>query len=320
VGRGPGAAREGIVIPSISVLVSTRDRPEHVAACVRAVLASPDSDFELIVVDQSAAAVAEAAQREVGDDARLRWVSSATRGLSVSRNVGLTATQAPLIAFTDDDCRVGPEWVGSVRRAFQEDPSMAGLFGAVLLRPEDRASGYAAEFEPPRRVEFHCEYPDIRGAWGVGANMAFRRNVFDVVGEFDVVLGAGAPLFAGEETDLTIRALSAGFKIVQTPDISLLHLGIRQGAEAARIMRNYGIGLGAVLGKHVRLGTRGASGLLARLIEHHSRRSFANLLKGHRHPGFGLAAAIVLGASRAYGYRLDAARGVFDPSAFEGAA
>jgi GT2 family glycosyltransferase len=308
------------VTPSISVLVSTRDRPEHIAACARAILATPDNDFELVVVDQSSPQAAEAAQREVGSDARLRWVTSATRGLSVSRNVGLKATQSSLIAFTDDDCRVGPDWLGSVRRAFQEDPSMSGLFGAVLLRPEDRASGYAAEFEPPRRLEFHCEYPDIRGPWGVGANMAFRRNVFDVVGEFDVVLGAGAPLFAGEETDLTIRALSAGFKIVQNPDISLLHLGIRQGAEAGRIMRNYGIGLGAVLGKHARLGTRGASGMLARLVEHHSRRSFGNLLKGHRHPGFGLAAAIVLGASRAYAYPLDSARGVFEPSSFEGAA
>jgi GT2 family glycosyltransferase len=308
------------VTPSISVLVSTRDRPEHVVACARAILATPDSDFELVVVDQSSAPAAEAAQREVGADARLRWVTSNTRGLSASRNVGLKATRAPLIAFTDDDCRVGPEWVGSMRRAFERDPSVAGLFGAVLLRPEDRASGYAAEFEPPRRVEFQCEYPDIRAPWGVGANMAFRRNVFGVVGEFDVVLGAGAPLFAGEETDLTIRALSAGFKIVQTPDISLLHLGIRQGAEAGRIMRNYGVGLGAVLGKHARLGTRGAAGLLARLIEHHSRRSVGNLLKGQRHPGFGLAAAIVLGASRAYGYRLDAARGVFEPGALEGAA
>ena len=60
--------------------------------------------------------------------------------------------------------------------------------------------------------------------------------------------------------------------------------------------------------------------MLARLVEHHGRRSFGNLLKGHRHPGFGLAAAILLGASRAYGYRLDAARGVFDPSALDGAA
>ncbi len=288
--------------------------------CVRAILATPDSDFELVVVDQSPAQVTEAAQREIGEDARLRWVPSATRGLSVSRNVGLQATRAPLIAFTDDDCRVGPEWIPGVRRAFLEDPSVCALFGSVLLRPEDRASGYAAEFEPARRVEFHCEYPDIRGAWGVGANMAFRRKVFDVVGEFDVVLGAGAPLFAGEETDLTIRALNAGFKVVHTPELSLLHLGIRQGADAGRIMRNYGIGLGAVLAKHARLGTRGAAAMLARLVEHHGRRSFGNLLKGQRHPGFGLAAAILLGASRAYGYRLDAARGVFEPSAFEGAA
>jgi GT2 family glycosyltransferase len=296
-----------------SVLVSTRDRPEQVAACVRSILNGRGDDFELLVVDQSSPARAALAQAAVGEDTRLRWIETPSKGLSVSRNIGLAHARAPLIVFTDDDCRVEPDWLPSLQREFAEDPALGLLFGAVLLRPEDRAAGYAAEFEPARRAVFQHAFPDIRRPWGVGANMAIRREVFDRVGTFDELLGAGAPLHAGEETDLTIRALSAGFKLAHTADARVLHLGIRQGADASRILRSYGVGLGATLGKHVRLGTPGALGMLLSLLQQRGSASVANLLRGMRHPGFGVVAAIATGAVRSRSYRLDAVRGVFEP-------
>lgn len=299
--------------PRASVLVSTRGRPEQVVECARGILATTRDDFELLVVDQSLPEDAAKAKAAVGDDPRLRWIETRSQGLSVSRNIGLFEARAPLIIFTDDDCRVEPDWVPTMIEAFAADPQLGLLFGAVLLRPEDRAAGYAAEFEPPLRATFQGEFPDIRAPWGVGANMAIRRAVFDKVGTFDEVLGAGAPLHAGEETDLTIRALSAGFKLVHTPQVRVLHLGIRQGADAARILRGYGIGLGATLGKHVRLGTAGAAAMLARLVKKQGTRSVRNLVQGQRHPGFGLLAAVLLGASRAYQFPLDRARSVLLP-------
>ena len=300
-----------MIAPAISVLVSTRDRPEHVVDCVRSILASPASDFEVIVVDQSSAANLDAASAAVGPDPRLRWIPTRTKGLSVSRNIGIAQARAPIIAFTDDDCRIGPTWLPAIKHAFESDAQLALLFGTVSLRPEDRAVGYAAEFEPSLRRHFQGRFPDIRTQWGVGANMAIRRTVFARVGDFDPLLGAGAPLLAGEDTDLTIRALAAGFKLEHVPEIGVLHLGIRRGDEAARLLRSYGTGLGAALAKHVRLGTLGAPGLLAGLVGHHGKRSVGNLMRGHRHPGFGLLAGILFGASRAYALPLDRTRGCF---------
>lgn len=297
--------------PRISVLVSTRNRPEQVVNCVRSILANEDADFELIVVDQSHASQIEQARHAAGADQRLRWVPTATQGLSVSRNVGLSFASAPIIVFTDDDCEVAPNWLASIRKEFEADESLDMIFGAVVLRPEDRASGYAAEFEPIARTEYVGQPPDISEPWGVGANMAFRRKVFELVGHFDELLGAGSGFYAGEETDLTIRAFSRGLKAVFTPDAKVLHLGIRTGAEAAQLLRGYGIGLGAALAKHRRLRTPRAAGLLTLALRHHGFRSVRNLLKGDRHPGFGLAAAILLGAVRSRRFEIDRERGVF---------
>ena len=185
------------------------------------------------------------------------------------------------------------------------------LFGTTELPPDNGAMAYAARFEPSARTEFCGSLPDIRGQWGVGANMAFRRRVFDDVGGFDELLGAGAALCAGEETDLTIRALARGFKAVFTPHVCVLHLGVRQGADATQLMRGYGIGLGAALAKHQRLRTRGARDLLLLALKHHAGRSFRNLLRGDRHPGFGLTVAILLGALRSHRLGIDRERSLF---------
>jgi len=295
----------------IAVVVSTRNRPHDDVDCVRSILANPSPSFELVVVDQSDRPASPPPESEFAGDSRLRWIHTTTRGLSASRNVAVAATTAPVIAFTDDDCRVPEDWVASVEAAFAGDAELAVLFGAVILRPEDRVKGYAAEFEPQAMREFKSSLPPADTAWGVGANMSVRRSTFDKVGTFDVMLGAGAPLFAAEEIDLTIRALAAGLKVVHTPAIAVIHLGVREGAAASHLMRGYGVGLGATLGKHMRLGTQGAATLLAGWLGLQLRRSVLNVMRGHRNPGFGLAAAVARGAMRSFRIPLDKARGTF---------
>jgi glycosyltransferase involved in cell wall biosynthesis len=295
----------------VSVVVSTMNRPDQIVECVRSVLANPGARFELVVVDQSDRAVTDRALASVGHDARLRWVVTETRGLSASRNVGISATRAPIVAFTDDDCRVPDDWVARIETAFAADEQLALLFGAVVLRPEDRLKGYAAEFEPTETREFHRKLPDVRSSWGVGANMSIRRAVFDQIGMFDLMLGAGSSFRAGEEIDLTIRALNAGLKVFHDPSIAVIHLGVREGPAASRLMRGYGIGLGATLTKHVRLGTRGAGRLLAQWLLIHGRRSVSNAIRLHRNPGLGLVGSVVWGACRSFELRVDKSSNVY---------
>jgi glycosyltransferase involved in cell wall biosynthesis len=299
------------MMPTVSVLISTRDRPQQILECLRSVLATDDDDFEVVVVDQSVTPLPEVQSGALLADTRVRWITSQTTGLSTSRNIALAAARAPVVAFTDDDCRVESGWVASIRHAFQADGELAILFGTVSLPAEDRADGYAAEFEPGSRAEYRGSFPDIREQWGIGANMALRRTVADHVGNFDEMLGAGAPFRAGEEIDFTIRALDKGYKVVHSDETSVHHLGLRRGFAARQLIRNYGIGMGAALCKHVRLRTPGATGLWLGLVWHHSRRSAINVLRRRANPGFGLVAAIIVGTGRSLTRRLDRSKEVF---------
>src|SRR5205085_1517270 len=79
-----------------------------------------------------------------------------------------------------------------------------------------------------------------------GASNAIRREALAALGGFDPFLGPGAPKFyAGEETDLIIRALHAGHRIINTTECEVLHLGVRKGSEVRKLIVGYRLSVGA---------------------------------------------------------------------------
>ena len=100
--------------PRIAVVVPTRNRPDHAEPCVRAILVNPQPNLEVVLVDQSDNDATERAVAVHHQDSRFRHLPITSRGASNARNAGIGATAAPLIAFTDDDCRVDGEWIARI--------------------------------------------------------------------------------------------------------------------------------------------------------------------------------------------------------------
>jgi len=298
--------------PDVSVVVSTRNRENDILPCVQSILASDHGSFELVVVDQSDSNTSRSAVMASVSDSRLHWIKTSTRGLSISRNIAVENVRAPLIVFTDDDCRVPTDWVASVERVFRDDPDAALVFGRVQKGAGADDGGFAAEFEPPPRAFYQNEFPSVTEAWGIGANMALRRSTLDLTGPFDPSLGAGARFRGGEDADIMIRVLGAGLKVVFTQETTVTHLGVRAGEDASKLMRGYGIGMGATLAKHLRLGTRGGRKLFSDWVSIQGRRALENALRGVHPSGLGLVAFSVWGAAKSCMLRVDSRRAVYD--------
>jgi GT2 family glycosyltransferase len=292
----------------IAVVIPTRNRGAQAAEAARAVLADP-SDFELVVVDQSTNDATVEAFRTLPHDARLRVVRSDSRGASNARNLGVGETSAPIMAFTDDDCRPEPFWVSSLLRVFDDEPEAALVFGRVRLPPKEHETDYAASFEPQERIQLGVPLPD--GDIGIGANFAIRRHVLERLGGFDPLLGPGAPYFRGaEETDLLIRALHCGLRVVNAKECEVLHLGLRTGADVRPIHVAYQFAVGAAFGKHARLG--GLSGMrdAASWVAFYTRMTFRDALELRR-PRASVLFYFVTGALMTFRYRIDRTRNVF---------
>lgn len=239
--------------PNISVVICTRDRGSDVARTVTSVLQNGYPAYELLVIDQSRDDSTARCLDAFRHDGRVRYLHSQEVGLSRGRNLGVSESRGEIIAFTDDDCEVPTNWLQKLVEAFHVDNRLGLVFGNVLAGPYDSTKGFIPAYV--RNIPFMA-----RSIWqkhqveGIGACMGIRRCVLDDLGGFDQILGIGAPLMTGEESDLTIRILLAGYFVYESPDIMLVHYGFRAWEDGNATIKNYWFGTGAMFAKHLKCG------------------------------------------------------------------
>ena len=237
VGRPPAPSAR-----TVSVVVCTRDRPDQLVRALRSLVGlSPGAD-EVVVVDNAPSGGRTRDVVRAFPD--VRYVVEPRPGLSAARNTGLAAASGQVVAFTDDDVSVHPAWVGRLRAAFDGCDAMA-VTGLVLpaaldtdgqLLFELHLGGFGHEYR--RRLFDQAWFGGVRhlGApvWriGAGANMAFRREVFDQLGGFDERLGAGAA-GCSEDSEMWYRILAAGWTCLYEP-AAVVHHHHRSDVEAVR--------------------------------------------------------------------------------------
>ena len=290
--------------PKVSVTVPTRGRAEHVHECVASILACTGPPFEVIVVDQSDDRLTEEALAPLLGDERLRYLRSETRGVCAARNQGIAASRGEILACTDDDCRVSPDWLERFRQAFERRPEAAVLCGRVAVPEELTKNGYAVSY-PAENVELTIEGMR-RGSFPLTANLALRRKTAIRVGPFDEALGAGGPLKSGGEPDFLLRVLRCGLRIFDAPEAQVVHLGIRRGTARGELMRKYVFGTGAAMAKHARLGDPWGALLLGTYLRYFSGQALRSLLRTGSPRGVGVAASLIAGALFSLRFRVDA--------------
>lgn len=220
----------------ISVVIATYNRA-HLLQGALAALASQEVPrsllWEIVIIDNnssdSTARVVDAFSKTASIP--VRYVFEPRQGLSWARNRGVQEARGSILAFSDDDVCPAPDWIAQVAAAIDRW-NAHGVGGRILPRWEAppprwltgnwrllrRLSIMAFEGSRPLALPLERE-PQV---WG--ANMAFRRELFDRVGGFDPRRGmAGTRLFRGEESDLIDRALGLGLKIVYDGALTVYH-------------------------------------------------------------------------------------------------
>jgi GT2 family glycosyltransferase len=226
--------------PAVTVVVCSRDRHEQLAGALPAIVAELGPSDQLVVVD-SASRGRETA--EVAAAHGLQCVRVDEPGLSRARNAGVRAADAPVVAFTDDDCRPLLGWLDAVREPFA-DPAVGFVTGQVSADTAGPGNSLLAAEQPER----YAGPRDVAGI-GHGANMAFRRAALAAVGPFDERLGAGAALRSGEDADMLYRCLEGGWHGVYAPGAVVSHDQWRGFGEMLRLRYGYGLGNGAYRAK-----------------------------------------------------------------------
>lgn len=242
------------ILPHLAVVICTRHRPPSVADAVRSALASRPAASRVIVVDQADADTADPLVEFDGRPGFVR-IHHASVGLSRGRNVGTAAAAAAgatIVVYTDDDCVADPLWLSGFDAAFAGADDVAAVFGTVRAAAYDRTTGIIPAYEVREAVVLRGLANKPR-AEGIGACMAIRVDAWQRLDGFDDWLGAGASLASGEDTDLIMRLLQAGFTVAETPAAEVIHHGFRDWTSCRPLVAGYMRGIGAVNAKMIRL-------------------------------------------------------------------
>jgi GT2 family glycosyltransferase len=241
--------------PPVTVVVATRDRPELLADCVRALAAALGAGDELVVVEagDSGASAALAAAADAAGGPSTRLVAVPGGGKSRQLNAGVAVAAAPLLLFTDDDCRVPGDWADALAVAL-DDPAVGIAFGPI--EGLTHVPGAAGAAGPPPG-----EAPLATWTYAHGASFAARRDAVVDVGGFDERLGPGARAH-GEEHDLLLRLREAGWRAVIADAPPVAHAAWRDEAAESANALVYERGSGAFLGAAIRRSPRAAWPLL----------------------------------------------------------
>jgi O-antigen biosynthesis protein len=250
--------------PAITTVIPTIGRSPGLSRLVQGLLdeAGPPSEVVVVHNGPDADATRRLVELAAGEDGRVRVLIERQRGSSRARNRGLAAARSPLIAFLDDDVAIRPGWLAAIVDAFDAAPDVGCVTGLIepleLATTEQRwleeYGGYGKGTErrifdlvtnrPPDPL-----FPYTAGAFGSGANMAFRADALREVGGFDTALGGGTPARGGEDLAAFTSVVAAGHALVYEPRAVVRHPHHRSRARLRRQVLGYGMGLSACLTK-----------------------------------------------------------------------
>lgn len=237
----------------LSIIVCTRDRPDDLAICLAAISRLDYDNFEVVVVDN---APSSSASRDLVTELYpdINYVREERPGLDYARNRGILEASGEILAFTDDDVVVDPRWLSALAAVFAGDATVGMVTG--LIEPFEQETEAQALFEEyggfGRGYQRHFVSSPAgapvpwhlvgAGQMGAGANMAFRRNVFEEIGLFDPALDVGSAARGGGDHDIFFRAIRSGTLCVYAPEALVKHRHRRSLFSLRRLMFDYGYG------------------------------------------------------------------------------
>ena len=181
---------------------------------------------------------------------RIHYLFESVQGKSHALNRGIRQAAADIVAFTDDDCLPDPHWIANIGRAFASNPGVGIIGGRVeLFNPEDHPIGIRTSLDRQQASSGDTSVVFCI----IGCNMAIRRELLSVVGDFDPLLSPGSGKDAGsEDADFVYRAFRKGIGIEYDPDVVVFHNhGRRSAAQVQNINRSYVRGRGSFYAKHI---------------------------------------------------------------------
>jgi cellulose synthase/poly-beta-1,6-N-acetylglucosamine synthase-like glycosyltransferase len=158
--------------PHITVVVPAYNEEEYLPKCLEAIKAQnyPKDKFDIVVANNNSkdntASIAEKAGATV--------IKETKQGHVFALNSGMHAAKGEIIAVTDADTLVSPDWLDVIARVF-EDKEVVGVTGSAYYNSGSKMNEYFGKISYSMFVRFHFA---LNKPHFSGLNLAVRKSAF----------------------------------------------------------------------------------------------------------------------------------------------
>lgn len=219
----------------ISVVVPTYRRPQGLIRLLNALADQQEvGPFEVVVSDDASFDETVATARTIAAPFELLVLDSTVNtGPAGARNRGWRQARGDRIAFVDDDCVPDPGWLSAINEGLNSADIAVGR-----TRPPAEQLSEVGPFSSLLDIEHNLSFSTC--------NIAYRREVLEALDGFDETF----TFPNGEDADLGLRALKAGFVDRYAPQALVWH-DVRPSRFLPHLRRvKYMDGIVALVGRH----------------------------------------------------------------------
>jgi GT2 family glycosyltransferase len=205
---------------TISVIIPTFNRDDKIILCLESLFNQKTKPTEIIILDQNIEKLPLLTKYINSHPCNIRYLKSSTRNKSTSINKIVNTATGDILAFTDDDCIITPNWISEIYTVFTINPKISCITGNTYPYRNILKKSCQPTISTKKYI---FTKPIYHTFIGFGNNFAIRKSVFKSVGLFKNWLGPGSIGLAAEDGELFIRLLKHNYKILHDPNIVIYH-------------------------------------------------------------------------------------------------
>ena len=226
----------------LSVIICTYNNVELLKRSLSAILnqSLENNKFEILVIDNNSDDGTEEYIKEIISlHENLRYIKEPNQGLSYARNRAVKESRGEIITYIDDDAIAEKDFLKVVIEKFKTYPSILCLGGKVIPQIDFYVPiWFIKKYRNFLVLSYDAGDRDVyldKMHGPVGANISFKRSVFEKFGLFDVNLGRNKDKYLANEEELFIRRIKCiVHSCLYSPDAIVRHV-----AKPTRVGRRF---------------------------------------------------------------------------------
>lgn len=237
----------------ITVIVCTYNRQEYLPDCLQhlAKQSADNRDYEVLIIDNNSTdRTADISSTFIKDhpEMNVHYYCEMNQGHTFARNRGIKEAKGKILSFIDDDAFVGKDFIKEIQSYFDDNHGVSAIGGKILPVYENETPKWMSKYlltlvsaldmgNSPKKF--------IGSKFPIGANMAFRAEVFEKYGLFNTDLGRrGSELEGGDEKEVFLRLKKENEEIHYVPMVKVDHI-IPEKRLTMEYIKGLGIGVGS---------------------------------------------------------------------------